>query len=179
MTEYYNFKVSEFEISYDPYWYDKSNILLYSFLAILILVLGITISALAIFKPAIFIAVPLSCFLVGSSTYRLLVKNKTQHVFDKKNDALYAITPLGKRKLITLSTIIDLIPISGNSNYRYVLTKIKKGRTKNIPITTLIIDKDQNNPEVRFLEMEIIPQITAFLNIDRTASPSLKEDLQE
>jgi MFS superfamily sulfate permease-like transporter len=179
MTEYYNFKVSEFEISYEPYWYDKSNILLYSFLGIIILALGIIISVTTIFKAGIFIAVPLSCILFCNSTYRLLVKNKTQLIFDKQNDALYAITPLGKRKLVSLSTIINLTAISGSTTYCYVITKIKKGRIKNIPITTLIIDKDQNNPEIRFLEIEMIPQITAFLNINTASYSDFKDDLQK
>jgi len=178
MTEYYNFKVSEFEISYDPYWYEKSNILLYFLLAIIILALGITMPA-AVFKPGVFIALPLSCILFVKSTYRVLVKNKTRLIFDKQNDALYAVNPLGKRKLLALSTIIELISISENTNYCYVLTKIKNGRIKNIPITTSIIDKNQNNPEVRFLEMEMIPIITAFLNISTMSSPCFKDDLQE
>ena len=179
MTEYYNFKVSESEISYDPYWYDKSNILLYFFLAIIILALGITMSVATIFKPGIFIALPLSCILFVKSTYRLFIKNKTQLIFDKQNDALYAVNPLGKRKLATLSTILQLIAISGNTNYCYILTKIKNGRTKNIPITTSIIDKNQSNPEVRFLEMEMIPKITAFLNLNTTSLPRFKDNLQE
>ena len=179
MTEYYNFKVSEFEISYEPYWYDKSNILLHFFLGIIILMVGITISVEAIFRPGVFLAVPLSCILCCNSTYKLLVKNKTQLIFDKQNDVLYALTPLSKRKLTALSNINDLIAISGSNTYCYVVTNRKKGRIKKIPITTLLIDKNQSNPEVRFLEMEMIPRIAAFLNINTAPSPYFKDDLQE
>jgi hypothetical protein len=168
MDEYYNFKVSEHEISFEPYWYHKSNILIHFSLGIIILGAAVILFTTGIFKKGLLIGVFVSALLFLNGLYRSRIKNKTTLIFDKKDDALYKITPTGKKKLLALHKIYCITAISENRYYYYTVIHKKKSSVKRIPITPFIQSKNQSNPEIRFLEMEIIPQIELFLNFGRT-----------
>lgn len=164
MQQYYNFMVSSTEISYDPYWYERPNIILNTVIVTLILVFGFWISP---FKGAIYISVILSSLIFINTYYLSKIKNRTRFIFDKTEDVFYKSTPFGKKKIIKLGCVWDISTKSGSNSFSYILHSKKNSNIKKIPLTANIKNKNQNNPEVRFLEMEIIPQLESFLNLDK------------
>lgn len=167
MQHYYNFTVSKKQISFDPYWYDNSSMLLHSFLGITLLTLGIIVSHLNDLKSVMVLSIIISTALFFRGIYEWKIKNKTTFIFDKNDDAFYKITPLSKKKITALSDILNIKTKSGSRNFYYILTLQNKASFKNIPLTNTIKNDNQNNPEVRFLEMEIIPQLESFLNLKK------------
>ncbi|MCP2028817.1 hypothetical protein L1276_003988 [Flavobacterium sp. HSC-32F16] len=169
MQHYYNFTASENQISFDPYWYDKSNLFLNFFLGIIILVLGIAASHINDFKIGFLLSILVSAILFLNGIYRWKIKNKTIFLFDKTDDAFYKITPLGKKKIINLSNITGIISKSGSWNFNYILTAQNKTSIKKLYLTNDIKNENQSNPEIRFLEMEIIPKLESFFNLNNEA----------
>lgn len=167
MQDYYNFTKSANQISFDPYWHDKSNFVLKSFLGILILALGAVASNLQNLKSGIVLSILISLGLLIHGIYILKVRNKTTFVFDKIENAFFKITPFGKRKITSLDNIIDIITKSGSSNFSYILTVQNNNSIKKIYLTATIKNESQSNPEVRYLEMQIIPQLESFLNLNK------------
>ncbi|MFD2941316.1 hypothetical protein [Flavobacterium notoginsengisoli] len=164
MQHYYNFTASETQISYDPYWYEQSNIILNATIGIFILVLGFSFSD---FKEGIFISLILSVSIIFNTYYISNIKNKTRFIFDKTEDAFYKTTPFGKKKIIKLSNATDISTKSGSNSFTYILHFKKNTIIRTIRLTASIKNKNQSNPEVRFLEMEIIPQLESFLNLNK------------
>ncbi|MCD9577270.1 hypothetical protein [Flavobacterium soyae] len=166
MQNYYNFTVSASQISYNPYWYEKSNIILKSVLGILVLTAGFALSHLHNFKIGFILSILISAVLVFNGIYKFRIKNKTTFIFDKTDGAFYKITQLGKKKIISLNNVSDIISKSRSMNYHYSLLSVDNTRIKKIKLTADIKNENRTNPEVRFLEMEIIPQLESFLNLD-------------
>ncbi|MEZ0182510.1 hypothetical protein AB9T89_09705 [Flavobacterium oncorhynchi] len=174
MQHYYNFTVSENQISYDPYWYDNSNLLLHSFLGIIILIPAIITSYLDTLKCGLIFSILIiaAMFILSTAVfirgiYIWKIKNKTTFIFDKNNGAFYKITPFSKKKIIALSDILSIVTKSDSRNFNYILKVQNKASAKNIYLTSDIKNENQNNPEIRFLEMEIIPQLESFLNLKK------------
>ncbi len=166
MQNYYNFTVSANQISYNPYWYQKSNIILKCISGILVLTSGSVLSHLSDFKIGFVFSVLLSATLVLNGIYKFKIKSKTTFIFDKTDNAFYKITRLGKKKITSLNNVSDIISKSSAMNYHYILMYTKNNRFKKIKLTSNIKNDNQTNPEVRFLEMEIIPQLESFLNLN-------------
>lgn len=164
MQQYYNFTVSDTEISYDPYWYERPNIILNVSIGTFILVLGFLILS---FKEAIYISVILISLLFINIYYFSKIKNRTRFVFNKTEDMFYKTTPFGKKKMIRLSAISDISTKSKLKSFYYILYSKNNDVIKKIRLTANIKNKNQNNPEVRFLEMEIIPKLESFLDLDK------------
>lgn len=169
MQDYYNFTVSEGQISFDPYWYDKSNLFLNLILGTIILAAGIFTSHLDNHKSVLILSILLSAAIFLNGIYRWKIKNKTTFVFDRTNNALYKITFLGKKKITALSSITGITSKSGLWYFNYILIAENKTSTQKIYLTNDIKNENQSNPEIRFLEMEIIPKIEYFLNLNKEA----------
>jgi hypothetical protein len=167
LNSYYNFKATENKISYDPYWYAQSYILTSSVLAIIILTVGIILMIYNNHLMGLFLSVLTSFFLIANSLYRLLIRNKTTLIFDKKSNSFYTITPLGTKNITALNTVQNVISKSRPHSFGYFLAVKNRKFEKKIAISSSIKSSNQDNPEVRFLEMEIIPQIESLLNLDR------------
>lgn len=165
MNEYYNFEISEHEISYEPYWYDKSKIVLFFILGTVVLIVASILYQLNIFEESLLIGSFLSIILFGTGIYRWFIKNKTILVFNKIENNLYQINPLRKKRLIELHNAQSITTVSKHFNYYYTLSK--KNSSKKIVISPAISHKKKNNPEIRFLEMEIIPKIESFLQLQK------------
>ncbi|WP_291143095.1 hypothetical protein [Flavobacterium sp. UBA7680] len=166
MQNYYNFTVSDNQMSYNPYWYVKSNIILKCISGILVLVSGSVLSHLSDFKIGFIFSILISAVLIFNGIYKFVIKNKTTFIFDKTENALYKITLWGKKKMISLNNVIDIVSKSGSMSYHYVLTSKENKKIKKIKLTSSIKNENKSNPEVRFLEMEIIPQLESFLNLN-------------
>ncbi|WPO76876.1 hypothetical protein [Flavobacterium sp. KACC 22761] len=167
MLAYYNTQILENEISYQPYWYEKSNFIIDLVLAVSIIIIGGIVSNTTTFKNGLIIALLVSTYFFLTGFYKLLIQNKTTLIFDKTNDALYKITPLRKTKIGSLSKAIDITSKAGSAYYSYFLNIKIKNKTKKIRLTTKIKNKKQNNPEVRFLEIRLIPELELFLNLNK------------
>lgn len=167
MQYYYNFTVSKNQISFDPYWYRKSNLLQNFILGVIILALGVSSSHLIELRGGLFISFLITTFIFLNGIYRWKIKNKTTLLFDKTDGALYRITPLEKKKIIAFNSILSITTKSRSLHFNYILTVKNKTLIKNIYLTDDIKVENQNNPEVRFLEMEIIPQLESFLNLKK------------
>lgn len=167
MQTYYNFTISQNEISFDPYWYNNANIIRNSIFVILLLALGTVLLLYNNSPLGLSFSILVSLFLLAKSLYTRLIRNKTTYLFDKRTDAFYKITPFGKGKISTLSSILDVTSKSSSNSFSFQL--IVKGNTspKSIPLTSIIKSASLDNPEVRFLQMEIIPQLELFLTTKR------------
>ncbi len=164
---YYNFTISENEISFDPYWYSKSNGVVNSILGILALVSGFLVLEFTNSRMGLFAAL-ITCFILLSNTlYLLLIRNKTSLKFDKSRDSFYKITPISKKKICKLSFIFAIDSKSKSDTFYYQLTAQKRNSVKNFRFTAVIKSTDGDNPEIRFLQMEIIPQLELFLKINK------------
>ncbi|MFT3701402.1 MAG: hypothetical protein QM802_03490 [Agriterribacter sp.] len=74
------------------------------------------------------------------------------------DDAIYSTTLLGKRKLIPISDIYDMITYAEvHSNYSYALTKISKASAAPVMISSFISTKRKSKPEFIFLEQSLFP----------------------
>lgn len=166
MQNYYNFTVSASQMSYSPYWYVKSNIILKCISGILVLASGFVLSHLSDFKIGFIISILISAVLIFNGIYKFMIKNKTTFIFDKTENALYKITLWGKKKVASLNNVIDIVSKSRSMSYHYVLTSKDNTKIKKIKLTASIKNENKSNPEVRFLEMEIIPQLESFLNLN-------------
>ncbi|MDR6763895.1 hypothetical protein J2Y38_004119 [Flavobacterium sp. 2755] len=166
MQNYYNFTVSASQISYNPYWYVKSNIILKCISGILVLASGFVLSHLSDFNIGFIISILISAVLIFNGIYKFMIKNKTTFIFDKTDNALYKITLWGNKKVTSLNNVIDIISKSRAMSYHYVLTSKDSTKIKKIKLTASIKNENKSNPEVRFLEMEIIPQLESFLNLN-------------
>lgn len=167
MPNYYNFTVSTNHISYDPFWYVKLNLLSNSILIICFLTFGLIYFYVYESKNGIVVALFVSIIFLVSSIYRLKIKHKTTFLFDKIDNKFYKITPLGKKEIAALNTIFNITTKSKSRTFCYVLTsKTDSTITRNY-LTDNIKNENQNNPEVRFLEMEIMPQLELFLNLNK------------
>lgn len=169
MLHYYNFTVSENQISFDPYWHNKSNFLIDFILGIIVLIPGISVFHINNFKIGLILSLILSAMMFLNGIYKWRIKDKTTFLFDKTDNAFYNIDPLGKRKIIELSNLLEIITKSGSRNFNYILIGKKNNVVKRIYLTNNIKNESQTNPEVRFLEMEIIPQLESFLNLKKEA----------
>lgn len=169
MQHYYNFKVSKNQISFEPYWHHKSYLLLNFILGIIVLVIGITITYLINLKGGLIFSILISTAIFLNSIYRGTIQNKTILLFDKTENAFYKITPLAKKKISVLNSILGITTKSGSFHFNYILILKNKTSIKKIHLTDDIKIENQNNPEVRFLEMEIIPQLESFLNLKKEA----------
>ncbi|WP_289665347.1 hypothetical protein [Flavobacterium panacagri] len=167
MQHYYNFTVSANQISYNPYWYVKLNLPLNFFLVICFLALGVIYYYLNDSKNGIVIAILVSIFFSLSYIYRLKIKHSTTFLFDKTENKFYKITPFEKKEITTLDAILNITTKSKMDSFCYILTIKTGSTTKNNKLTNQIRNENQNNPEVRFLEMEIIPQLELFLNFKK------------
>lgn len=167
LKNYYNFTATESEISYDPYWYAQSYIIASSVLAIIILTGGIILMIYNDHLIGLLLAIFTSISLVLNSLYRLLIRNKTTLVFDKKSNSFYKITPFGRKNITALSTIQNVISKCSSHSFRYLLTVKSPKSIKTIAISSSIKSSNLDNPEIRFFQMEIIPQIESFLHIDK------------
>ncbi|SFD11142.1 hypothetical protein [Flavobacterium phragmitis] len=167
MPHYYNFTASANHISYDPYWYVKLNLPLNSFLVICFLTLGLIYFYAYDSKNGIMIAILVSIIFLLNCIYRLKIKHRTTFLFDKIDNKFYKITPFGKKEIAALNTILNITTKSGAHTYCYILTSKTGSSIKRYYLTNNIRNENQNNPEVRFLEMEIIPQLELFLNLDK------------
>ncbi len=167
MQDYYNFTKSAEQISFDPYWYGKSNFLLKSFLGISVLALGIAASILYNLQGGVILSIFTNAVIIIHTIYIVQIKNKTTFIFDKIDNAFFEVTPFGKRKIASLDQIINIITKSGSNNFNYILTLKNKNAVKKIYLTASIKDENQNNPEIRFFELQIIPQLESFLNLSR------------
>ncbi|MFD1604190.1 hypothetical protein ACFSJW_08195 [Flavobacterium artemisiae] len=167
LNSYYNFTATGNKISYDPYWYAQSYIFASSVLGIMILTVGIILIIYNNHLMGLFFSVLTSVLLVANSLYRLLIRNKTTLIFDKKNNSFYKITPLGKKDITALNSVQNVISKSRSHSFGYFLTVKTRKSEKIIAISSSIKSSNQDNPEVRFFQMEIIPQIESFLQIDK------------
>lgn len=164
MQHYYNFTISENEMSYEPYWYKKSNIMVSSMLGITILgIISLEQNHLSITLPIAFV---LLFSLIINCVYSSLILNKTTFLFDKNNDALYRITPLGKKKITSLSEILNVFSKSRSNSFHYILTAKEQKTIKIIQLTQRIKYSDIDNPEVRYLQMVIFPHLELFLDLN-------------
>ncbi|MDP5200899.1 hypothetical protein [Flavobacterium sp. DG2-3] len=164
---YYNFTISENEISFDPYWYSKSNSIINSILGILVLAIGILLLEFTNSTIGLYTAFVIIFLLISNSLYLFLIRNKTTIKFDKKIDSFYKITPIAKKKICNLSSILAISSKSKSNSFYYQLT-IKNGKSNRyLRFTSVIKSGHGNNPEIRFLQMEIIPQLELFLNTNK------------
>ena len=175
IQNYYNFKVTDLEISYEPYCYHKPNIILRFILGVVIVITSFLLSHFNICKEALHIGFLIACLLFITGLYAFYITNKTTLFFTKTDDALYKSTPLGKKKIGVLHNSENIITKSKRTSFKYVLLSKKKKSAKEIPVTAPIQNKKQNSPEVRFLEMEIIPLLKTFLELN-TEFQFSKED---
>jgi hypothetical protein len=166
MQEYYNFKVTDLEISYEPYWYHKSNIMLRIILGLIIIITGLLLSHFNICKEALLIGSFFSFIPIIIGLYTFYITSKTTLIFNKTDNSLYKITPLGKKKIGILNKTEKIITKSKRNSFQYILINKKNKSLKQIPVTARIKNKNQNSPEVRFLEMEIIPVLKMFLELN-------------
>ena len=118
-------------------------------------------------KTKLFLSILTSFFLIANSLYRLLIRNKTTLIFDKISSSFYKITPIGKKDITALNTIRNVISKSRSHSFGYFLAVKTRKSEKIIAISSSIKSSNQYNPEVRFFQMEIIPQIESFLEIDK------------
>ncbi|MBE8725835.1 hypothetical protein [Flavobacterium hungaricum] len=167
MENYYNFKISENEISYDPYWYENSNLLISFTIGIIIIAGGIILLEQNHLQIVLPIASAILFFVILSSLYHLLIRSKTTLVFDKNKGILFKITPLGKKKITLLNNVMDVVSKSSSNSFNYILTVQKRNSVVAIKLTPRIRYKEQDNPEVRFLQMEILPQLELFLGLNK------------
>ena len=119
--------------------------------------------------------------LISNSLYLFLIRNKTTIKFDKKIDSFYKITPIAKKKICNLSSILAISSKSKSNSFYYQLT-IKNGKSNRyLRFTSVIKSGHGNNPEIRFLQMEIIPQLELFLNTNKnkTITKSNKKHLKK
>ena len=158
MDNYYNFRQTENEISYEPYLYDSNDTLAYIILGVALMIAGF------ILNEAVYVGLIFGGILLIAGLYRRLIKNKTKLVFDKPGDAVFKISPLGKKKLIALSNVYEIITVSENMSYDYELTNKNKPSAKNIPITSFITGRRQKRPETGFLEGTIIPAVESMIH---------------
>jgi len=163
---YYNFEQSQTNIQYEPYLYDKGNSYAHLIAGAVAIIAGIVITALHIWKDAVGAGIVFGSILILNGLYRLLIEGKTKIELSKNEDALYKITPLGKRKKIALSNIYDIITSSENNSYTYDVTNKAKASAKSIPLTSFIDKSRQKKEEVIFMENEIIPAVHAFIGLD-------------
>ena len=130
---------------------------------------GIFASHINNFKSGLIFSIIISLFTIINGIYKWKVKDKTTFLFDKTDDAFYKIDPLGKRKIIELSSLLEIVTKSGSLNFNYILIGKKKNLTKRIYLTNNIKNENQTNPEIRFLEMELIPKLESFLDLKKEA----------
>jgi hypothetical protein len=166
MSNYFNFKKTEHSISFEPYLYDSLNGKGPLFIGIAVLITGIVVSVFSIWKDGIYLGMFFSSVLFIVGLYRLLIQNKTVLEFDKLTDSLYKTNPLGKKKKIALSNIYDIITVSEYSSYTYDITFKDKPSAKSIEITACISESMLTNPEIVFLESELLPMLFSFLQLD-------------
>jgi len=167
MKNYYNFQESEYEISYEPYLYDKGDTLTYIILGIALIIGGFILAVLKIYEEAVFVGYIIGGLLLIMGLYRWFVKSKTRLVFDKQNDAVFKISPMGKTKLIALSNVYNIITVSENMSFSYELTSRSKPSAKSIPITSFITGRRQKRPEIIFLEDTIIPAVREMIHLSK------------
>ncbi len=166
MSNYFNLKKTDHSISYEPYLYDSLNGKGPLVIGIASLVIGLFVSLFSIWKDGVYLGLIFGsiCIIVG--LYRLLIKNKTVLEFDRLTDGLYRTTPLGKKKIIALSNIYDIITMSEYSSYTYDITHKDKPSAKSIEITACISENILSNPEIVFLKSELIPTLINFLQLE-------------
>lgn len=175
MNEYYNFTASEFEISYSPYYYEKRESIISSVAGAVILITAIILLISKTSKIGFLAGTLIGIAVLVNGLYRHKILNRTILSFDKTTNALYSITPLGKKIIQSLDCISNIIISQKHSNYRYSIVYTKRKRSKNFEITSIITTGSQSNPEVRFLEMEIIPKLQLFLNLNTDINFSTEE----
>jgi hypothetical protein len=165
MANYFNYKKTEHSITYEPYLYDSLNGKGPLFMGLGCLVIGAVVSAFSIWKDGIYLGLFFGSILIFTGLYRLLIQHKTVLEFNTLTDGLYKTTPLGKKKLIALTNIYDIITASEYSSYTYDLTFKDKPGAKSIEITACIGESVLSKPEIVFLESEIIPTLIHFLRL--------------
>ncbi len=163
MPAYYNFKNSEHQISYSPYLYNKKDTALYFIIGIAAIVFDISSIIFHFFEVGFGFFAGIVLILAG--LHKVLFKSKIILIFNKPENALYKITPLGKKKLTELSNIYSIIIVSENMSYSYEVTNKENPSKKSIPITDFITNKTKNYPNVAFLETQIIPHIESLVNL--------------
>nr|WP_294779657.1 hypothetical protein [uncultured Flavobacterium sp.] len=163
MSNFYNFKKSEQKISYEPYLYNKSNTYGYFIFGAIIAIADIVLHILNLFSMGLGLFV--GAFSISLGIYKLFITDKTLLIFDKSDDSLIKVTPLGRKKLIDLSNIYSIITVSENMCYTYELTNKRNASKKSIPISNFVTRKNQDQQNIMFLETEIIPSLELFLNL--------------
>jgi hypothetical protein len=171
MNNYYNFQQSEYEISYEPYLYDRGDTLAYFIIAAILMIGGFVAQQFFSLQDATVIGSLLGLIPLSIGSYRLLLKNKIKLLFDKRDDALYKISPLGKKKLIAISNIYDITVWNEDMSFGYALTHKDKPGAKHIEITSFITKGRQKKEEVIFLEATIIPAVETMIFSNDTANP--------
>jgi hypothetical protein len=166
MSNYFNYKKTEHSISYEPYLYDSLNGKGPLFIGFACLVIGIIVSSFSIWKDGIYLGLFFGSIFILTGLYRLLILHKTVLEFNTLTDGLYKTTPLGEKKLIALSNIYDIITASEYSSYTYDVTFKDKPGAKSIEITACIGESSLSNPEIVFLQNEIIPSLIHFLQLE-------------
>ena len=171
MDSYYNFRQTENEISYEPYLYDSNDTLAYIFLGVALMIAGFILTGFKILNEAVYVGLIFGGILLIAGLYRRLIKNKAKLVFDKPDDAVFKISPTGRKKLIALSNVYEIITVSENMSYDYELTNKDKPSAKNIPITSFITERRRKRPETGFLEGTIIPAVESMIHSVKVDSP--------
>lgn len=136
---------------------------MYFIIGAIAIVGGFVLTKMNIFSDGIIVGSMLGCILLLNGLYRLLVTGKSKLIFSKTDDALYRVSLMGRKKLIALSNIYDIITVSENMSHTYQVTNGKQPSANGIPITSFITNKLSDTPRGAFLKEQILPMLHSFL----------------
>lgn len=164
---YFNFKKEGAQISYQPFMYDASDNRTGLIIGVAMIIIGIVMPILQIniIKDLDGYLLVFGVILVINGLYSTFIKIKKTLIFDKSTDAVYQVTPLGKKKLIDISNVYSIQTHFENMSMTYMLTNKKKASADGIVISSFIVKEREEDEAFIFFENELIPMLHEFMDL--------------